>query len=83
MLPRFSLIKQRTADIDSVLLNLSVGSLELSFTIARKPLVSDFENTLYPQQKRRNLFAISVMVLVHALLLYFFSCAKKRPDHAG
>ena len=83
MLPRFSLIKQRTADIDSVLLNLSVGSLELSFTIARKPLVSDFENTLYPQQKRRNLFAISVMVLVHALLLYFFLVQKNDPITQG
>ena len=83
MLPRFSLIKQRTADIDSVLLNLSVGALDFSFTVSRKPLINDFEDNFYPGQNRRNLFAITFMVLVHALLLYFFLIQKSAPITEG
>lgn len=79
MLPRFSIVKQRTADIDTVLLNLSWGTLVLGFTISRKPLEVDFEDELYPQQRGRNLFAISLLVLVHVILAYLL--LTKKVDH--
>lgn len=88
MLPRFSLVKQRTELIDSVLLNLSWGTIEFGFTISRKPLEVDFEDSLYPHQRSRNLFAIIFMVLVHIVVLYFLLFKKvdaplKQGDEAG
>ena len=79
MLPRFSLVKQRTATDDTVLLNLSWGTLVLGFTISRKPLEVDFEDELYPQQRGRNIFAITLLVLVHLILAYFL--LTKKVDH--
>lgn len=68
MFPRFSIVKQRTADIDTVLLNLSWGTLVLGFTMTRKPLVIDFEDDLYPQQRGRNTIAIILLVVMHIFL---------------
>jgi hypothetical protein len=79
VLPRFSIVKQRTAAIDTVLLNLSWGTLVLGFTISRKPLVVDFEDELYPQQRSRNLFAITLLVAVHLILAYLL--LTKKVDH--
>ena len=76
MLPRFSIVKQRTAAIDTVLLNLSWGTLVLGFTISRKPLVVDFEDELYPQQRGRNMFAITILVLVHCIIAYLLLTKK-------
>ncbi|PRC93371.1 hypothetical protein [Solimicrobium silvestre] len=79
MLPRFSIAKQRTASIDTVLLNMSWGTLEFGFTISKKPLVSDFEDELYPHQRSRNLFAIIFMALVHLIVIYFLLLNKTEP----
>lgn len=79
MLPRFSIVKQRTAAIDTVLLNLSWGTLVLGFTITRKPLVVDFEEELYPHQRGRNMFAITILVLVHFIVAYLL--LTKKVDH--
>jgi len=76
VLPRFSIIKQRTADTDTVLLNLSWGTLVLGFTITRKPLVVDFEDELYPHQRSRNIVAISILVAVHLILAYLLLTKK-------
>ena len=79
MLPRFSIVKQRTAAIDTVLLNLSWGTLVLGFTISRKPLEIDFEDELYPHQRTRNMVAITFMVLVHIIVAYLL--LTKKVDH--
>ncbi len=79
MFPRFSIVKQRTDVIDSVLLNLTWGTLEFGFTISRKPLEIDFEDELYPHQRSRNLTAIIFMVLVHLFVVYFLLF--KKVDH--
>ena len=79
MLPRFSLVKQRTATDDTVLLNLSWGTLVLGFTITRKPLVVDFEDELYPQQRGRNTVAIVLLVLVHFIVAYLL--LSKKVEH--
>lgn len=71
MLPRFSRIKQRTEDGDTVLLNMNWGTLVFGVTISRKPQEIDFENELYPHQRIRNFIAIICMVLVHVFLIYF------------
>ena len=88
MLPRFSLIKQRKESADTVLLNLTWGTLVLGFTITRKALDIDFEDELYPQQRLRNMVAISILVAVHLLLVYFLLFKKVEPplkqgDEAG
>ena len=79
MLPRFSLIKQRTELIDTVLLNLSWGTLVLGFTISKKALEIDFEDELYPHQRSRNLVAVILLVLLHLLVVYFLLF--KKVDH--
>jgi hypothetical protein len=79
VLPRFSIVKQRTAAIDTVLLNLSWGTLVLGFTISRKPLEIDFEDELYPHQRTRNIVAITFMVLVHIIVAYLL--LTKKVDH--
>lgn len=76
MFPRFSIIKQRSATIDTVLLNLSWGTLVLGFTISRKPLEFDFEDELYPHQRTRNTIAIAFMVLVHIIVAYLLLTKK-------
>lgn len=70
MLPRFSIVKQQTASINTVLLNLSWGTLVLGFTISRKSPEIDFEDELYPQQRLRNIVAITFMVFVHFIVAY-------------
>ena len=76
MLPRFGIVKQRTATEDTVLLNLSWGTLVLGFTITRKPLVVDFESELYPHQRTRNIVAIAFMVAVHFIVAYLLLIKK-------
>jgi hypothetical protein len=76
VLPRFSIVKQRTAAIDTVLLNLSWGTLVLGFTITRKPLVVDFEDELYPHQRSRNTIAIVILALVHFIVAYMLLTKK-------
>ena len=79
MLPRFTTVKQRTAAIDTVVLNLSWGTLVLGFTISRRPLEIDFEDELYPQQRARNTVAIFILVLVHVIVAYLL--LTKKVDH--
>lgn len=70
MLPRFSIVKQRTAAIDTVLLSVSWGTLVLGFTVSKRPLEIDFEDELYPHQRGRNTIAIIVLVFMHAIVAY-------------
>jgi len=76
VLPRFSIVKQRTAEIDTVLLNFRWGTLTLGFTISRQPMEVDFEDELYPHQRTRNLVAIIFMVLVHFIVAYLLLTKK-------
>ncbi len=79
MLPRFNIVRQRTAALDTVLLNLSWGTLVLGFTISRKPLEIDFEDELYPHQRARNTVAIIFMVLLHVIIAYLLLTKKVNP----
>lgn len=84
MLPRFSKVKQRVGEVDTVLLKMIWGTLELGLTIAKKPLISDFDDALYPHQRTRNIVAITVMVLVHLVVGYFLLFDKtKHPINQG
>lgn len=76
MLPRFNVVKQRTATIDTVIVNLSWGTLVFGFTMSRRPLELDFEDDLYPQQRGRNTIAIILLVLLHLFLAYMLLSKK-------
>lgn len=79
MLPRLSIEKQQTATSDTVVLNISWGTLVLGFTITKRPLVVDFEDELYPHQKSRSVVAISILLIVHAFIAYLLLA--KRIEH--
>lgn len=72
MLPRFSKVFRRTESADTVLLNISWGTLVFGITVSRKPLESNFDDALYPHQRLRNLVAILLMLSVHLLIAWFF-----------
>lgn len=76
MLPRFSKVNQRTESADTVLLNISWGTLVFGITVSRKPFESNlnnaFDDALYPHQRLRNLVAILLMISVHLLIAWFF-----------
>lgn len=72
MLPRFSKVNQRTGSADTVLLNISWGTLVFGITVSKKPFESSFDDALYPHQRLRNLAAIVLMLSVHLLIAWFF-----------
>lgn len=72
MLPRFTRTRQRTQSADTVLLNISWGSLTFALTMSRKPFKNDFEQALYPHERLRTLVAILVIVLMYLFMAYLF-----------
>lgn len=71
MLPRFSKVSQRTESADTVLLNISWGTLVFGITMSRSPFKNTFDDALYPHQRIRLLAAILVLVSVHLCIAYF------------
>jgi len=72
VLPRFTKTKRRTKSVESVLLNISWGTLTFGITMSRKPFNNDFEHALYPHERLRTLAAILLIVLIYLFIAYLF-----------